>query len=38
LLRLLMSELPLKKAVQLAASISGKKKNYLYQLALDIES
>ncbi len=38
LLRLLMSELPLKKAVQLATSISGKKKNYLYQLALDIES
>jgi 16S rRNA (cytidine1402-2'-O)-methyltransferase len=38
LLRLLMSELPLKKAVQMATSISGKKKNYLYQLALDIES
>ena len=38
LLRLLMSEIPLKKAVQLATSISGKKKNYLYQLALDIES
>ena len=38
LLRLLMSEVPLKKAVQLATSISGKKKNYLYQLALDIES
>jgi len=38
LLRLLMSELPLKKAVQLASSISGKKKNYLYQLALDIDS
>lgn len=37
LLRLLMSELPLKKAVQLATRISGKKKNYLYQLALDIE-
>ena len=37
LLRLLLSELPLKKAVQLAASISTKKKNYLYQLALEIE-
>jgi len=37
LLRLLLSELPLKKAVQLATRISGKKKNYLYQLALDIE-
>ena len=37
LLRLLMSEVPLKKAVQLATSISGKKKNYLYQLALDLE-
>ena len=37
LLRLLLSELPLKKAVQLATSISGKKKNYLYQLALDLE-
>jgi len=38
LLRLLMSEVPLKKAVQLATIISGKKKNYLYQLALDMES
>lgn len=37
LLRLLLSELPLKKAVQLATRISGKKKNYLYQLALDID-
>lgn len=37
LLRLLLSELPLRKAVQLAARISGKKKNYLYQLALDID-
>jgi 16S rRNA (cytidine1402-2'-O)-methyltransferase len=36
LLRLLLSELPLKKAVQLATRISGKKKNYLYQLALDL--
>jgi len=37
LLKLLLSELPLKKAVQLATRISGKKKNYLYQLALDID-
>ncbi len=37
LLRLLLSELPLRKAVQLATRISGKKKNYLYQLALDID-
>jgi len=37
LLRLLLSELPLKKAVQLATRISGKKKNYLYQLALNID-
>jgi 16S rRNA (cytidine1402-2'-O)-methyltransferase len=36
LLTLLLTELPLKKAVQLATQISGKKKNYLYQLALDI--
>ena len=36
LLELLLAELPLKKAVQLATRISGKKKNYLYQLALDI--
>jgi 16S rRNA (cytidine1402-2'-O)-methyltransferase len=36
LLELLLVELPLKKAVQLATHISGKKKNYLYQLALDI--
>lgn len=37
LLRILLSELPLKKAVLLATRISGKKKNYLYQLALDID-
>lgn len=37
LLRLLMNELPLKKAVQLAAKISGRKKNYLYQLALELD-
>ncbi len=38
LLELLLTELPLKKAVQLATHISGKKKNYLYQLALDISN
>lgn len=37
LLKVLLSELPLKKAVLLATRISGKKKNYLYQLALDID-
>jgi 16S rRNA (cytidine1402-2'-O)-methyltransferase len=37
LLKILLNELPLKKAVQLATRISGRKKNYLYQLALDIE-
>jgi 16S rRNA (cytidine1402-2'-O)-methyltransferase len=36
LLKLLLTELPLKKAVQLASKISGKKKNHLYQLALEI--
>jgi 16S rRNA (cytidine1402-2'-O)-methyltransferase len=38
LLKLLMTELPLKKAVQLATRISGRKKNYLYQLALEIDT
>jgi 16S rRNA (cytidine1402-2'-O)-methyltransferase len=38
LLELLLAELPLKKAVQLATRISGKKKNYLYQLALNIDA
>ncbi|RLA05923.1 MAG: 16S rRNA (cytidine(1402)-2'-O)-methyltransferase [Gammaproteobacteria bacterium] len=38
LLELLLAELPLKKAVQLATRISGKKKNYLYRLALDINA
>lgn len=38
LLRLLLSELPLKKAVQLATRISGKKKNYLYRLALNLSA
>jgi 16S rRNA (cytidine1402-2'-O)-methyltransferase len=37
LLKILLSELPLKKAVQLATRISDRKKNYLYQLALEIE-
>jgi 16S rRNA (cytidine1402-2'-O)-methyltransferase len=36
-LQLLLKELPLKQAVKLAATISGKSKNTLYQLALDIE-
>ena len=36
LLKVLLSELPLRKAVQLATRISGRKKNYLYQLALDL--
>jgi 16S rRNA (cytidine1402-2'-O)-methyltransferase len=36
LLKILLSELPLKKAVQLATRISGRKKNYLYQLALEL--
>jgi 16S rRNA (cytidine1402-2'-O)-methyltransferase len=38
LLRVLLSELPLKKAVQLATRISGRKKNYLYQLALSLDA
>ncbi len=37
LLRLLMTEIPLKKAVQLASKISGNKKNALYQLALELD-
>jgi len=37
LLGLLMAELPLKKAVLLATRISGRKKNYLYRLALEID-
>ena len=36
LLQILLSELPLKRAVQLASRIGGKKKNYLYQLALGL--
>jgi 16S rRNA (cytidine1402-2'-O)-methyltransferase len=38
LLELLLTELPLKKAVQMAVRISAKKKNYLYRLALDINA
>ena len=37
LLGLLMTEMPLKKAVQLASKITGKKKNALYQLALELD-
>ncbi|MFT5658184.1 MAG: 16S rRNA (cytidine1402-2'-O)-methyltransferase [Gammaproteobacteria bacterium] len=36
ILKLLLAELPLKKAVQLAVRITGKKKNDIYQLALDL--
>ncbi|HMK29330.1 MAG TPA: hypothetical protein VK473_06545, partial [Terriglobales bacterium] len=35
ILEILLSELPLKQAVHLAAAISGAKKNALYQRALD---
>ncbi len=37
LLKSLMAELPLKKAVQLTSKFSGKKKNALYRLALDLD-
>lgn len=37
LLKLLMAEMPLKKAVSLAVSITGLKKNYLYDLALTLK-
>lgn len=37
LLRHLLAEMPLKKAVQLASKISGKKRNALYQRALEID-
>ncbi len=37
MLRLLLAELPLKKAVALAVKLSGKKKNTLYQRALEIQ-
>jgi len=36
ILTLLLKELPLKKAVQLSARISGKKKNDIYQQALEL--
>lgn len=36
ILKLLLEELPLKKAVQLSARISGKKKNDIYQQALEL--
>ena len=36
LLKELMAEMPLKKAVQLASKISGKKKNAIYQQALEL--
>ena len=38
ILKLLLAELPLKQAVQLAAQISGEGRNELYQLALSIKS
>ncbi|NOT66029.1 MAG: 16S rRNA (cytidine(1402)-2'-O)-methyltransferase [Methylotenera sp.] len=37
ILKLLLSELPLKQAVKLAAEISNEKKNVLYELALNIK-
>jgi 16S rRNA (cytidine1402-2'-O)-methyltransferase len=37
-LQILLSELPLKQAVKLAADISGAKKNALYQLALTMKT
>lgn len=37
LLKLLLSELPLKKAAEIAAKISGKRKNLLYQRALNLK-
>jgi 16S rRNA (cytidine1402-2'-O)-methyltransferase len=36
ILKLLLEDLPLKKAVQLSARISGKKKNDIYQQALEL--
>jgi 16S rRNA (cytidine1402-2'-O)-methyltransferase len=38
ILTLLLSELPLKQAVKLAAEITGAKKNALYDLALELKS
>jgi len=37
LLKILLTELPLKKAVEIAAKISAKRKNELYQRALEIQ-
>jgi len=37
MLQLLLTELPLKQAVKLAAEISGEKKNALYELALQLK-
>ena len=36
-LKLLLTELPLKQAVKLAAEITGEKKNALYELALKLK-
>ena len=36
ILKLLLADLPLKKAVQISARINGKKKNDIYQLALEL--
>ncbi len=38
ILQILLEELPLKQAVELAAKISGKRKNELYQLALKFKN
>ena len=38
ILEILLTELPVKQASQLAAKITGLKKNFLYQIALDMKS
>ncbi len=38
ILEILLQDLPLKQASQLAAKITGLKKNYLYQIALEMQS
>ncbi len=38
ILRLLLADLPLKQAVSLAVEITGAKKNWLYELALEIKA